>query len=331
MAFTEKLHPFIYDLSTIYLPNKVLLSMLTALRNFVRQYPLVRNFVAYQLAPSGLFDKFLINRPLDDLWRKRVAEAIECPDNQHIARVDFAGQVRGGKQTMHNGLKIYLGSYYGPEIAQLLLKNKGVHEPQEERVFQEVLPSLKPGATMIELGCFWSFYSMWFQSVIPNSKNFMVEPDDFNLGCGKRNFKLNKMDGDFTLAFVGKKSETGDSVPTICVDDYVETKNIDYVDLLHCDIQGFEYDMLHGAEKTIDGQRVGFIFISTHSNEVHQQCLEFLESKQFFVIANYDLDDSYSQDGLIAAHAPHVNWNKVIPIALKTHHPTGDILPIGKN
>ena len=39
---------------------------------------------------------------------------------------------------MHNGLKIHLGSYYGPEGATQLIINKGVHEPQEEYVFQEV-------------------------------------------------------------------------------------------------------------------------------------------------------------------------------------------------
>jgi hypothetical protein len=44
---------------------------------------------------------------------------------------------------------------------------------------------------MIELGAFWSFYSMWFNKEVENAINYMVEPDSFNLGQGKRNFKLN--------------------------------------------------------------------------------------------------------------------------------------------
>ena len=163
---------------------------------------------------------------------------------------------------------------------------------------------------------------MWFNSVVTDAKNFMVEPDDFNLGCGTRNFRLNRMQGDFTRAFVGKESVTDGATPTICIDDFVRDKNIDFVNMLHSDIQGFEFDMLQGAEKTIDAKKVGFIFISTHSNEVRQQCLDFLVNKQFFIIANSDKNDTYSEDGLIAAHSPAIEWNQTIPIALKTAAPS---------
>ena len=33
---------------------------------------------------------------------------------------------------MHNDIQIGLGSYYGPEMTQLILQNMGVHEPEEE-------------------------------------------------------------------------------------------------------------------------------------------------------------------------------------------------------
>jgi hypothetical protein len=205
---------------------------------------------------------------------------------------------------MHNGLKIHLGSYYGPEVAQQLYANKGVHEPQEEYVFQEVLKEIKPGSTMIELGAFWSFYSMWFNSVISNAHNFMVEPDDFNLGCGKRNFKLNKMFGDFTQAFVGSKNSFSEGIHTIGIDDFCKEKNIGFIDILHCDIQGFEFDMLLGCTRMIEKDAIGYFFISTHSNEVHNKCLDFLLAKQYILVCSSDLDQTYAEDGLIVLKSP---------------------------
>jgi hypothetical protein len=153
---------------------------------------------------------------------------------------------------MHNGIKIYLGSYYGPEFALIFLKSKGVHEPQEERVFGEVLKKIKPGSTMIELGAFWSFYSMWFNKEVENAINYMVEPDSFNLGQGKRNFKLNKLKGKFIQAFSGKLSSFTGAIPVLSIDDIIKLNSIDFVDILHSDIQGFEYDMLQSCHLLFD-------------------------------------------------------------------------------
>ena len=291
--------------------------MLSHIRSFARKIPFLKKVIGYYIAPSGLFDKTLLNRPLGDLWQRRLNETIECPDNEFIPRVENAGTVSGGKQVLHNGLKIHLGSYYGPEVAQILQANRGVHEPQEERVFQEVIASLPAGATMIELGSFWSFYSMWFHSVVPQSRNFMIEPDKFNKGCGERNFKLNGMQGDFTLAMIADKSSVGPEGRTVCVDDFVAEKGIEHISLLHSDIQGFEYLMLQGADSMLDAGKIDFIFISTHSNEVHAQCLNHLLERDFFIIAETDRDGTYSEDGLIAACAPHVDWKQKIEISQK--------------
>ena len=48
----------------------------------------------------------------------------------------------------------------------MLLENKGVHEPQEEKAFLEVLNYVEKGSTMIELGSYWGFYSLWFNKKI---------------------------------------------------------------------------------------------------------------------------------------------------------------------
>lgn len=291
--------------------------MIKKLRSLLRNSKSLRLFVANKVVPLGLFDSYFKNYSLSGLWQQRLNDVVNCEDNKYISRVPNAGEIVRGNQIMHNGLKINLGSYYGPELTKILYENKGVHEPQEERVFAEVVKEIGPSSTMVELGSFWSFYSMWFNNEVKGANNFMVEPSKFNIASGKSNFKLNSMTGNFTLAFVSKSSNNEKPVPTICVDDFVRDKNIDYIDILHSDIQGYEYEMLQGASNTINNNKVSFVFISTHSNEIHSKCLKYLQSKQFFIIAESDLDNSFSEDGLIVAHSPHITYNKVIEICKK--------------
>lgn len=147
----------------------------------------------------------------------------------------------------------------------------------------------------------------------------MIEPDAFNMGHGKRNFKLNHLKGEFVQAFVGRKNENNLPVKTICIDDFIKEKKIPFVDMLHSDIQGYEYEMLLGSEKSFAEKKVGYVFISTHSNEIHYQCMDFLKARGFLIIASADLDQTYSEDGLIAARAPYYSGIGVVDIALRKH------------
>jgi hypothetical protein len=289
--------------------------MIQQLRKLIQKNLFFRKIIGYHLASSGLFDRIIINYKLSESWNLRIEQVLSSNDNYFIPRVKHAGMIRGGKQVMHNGIKIYLGSYYGPEYAQMLVRTKGVHEPQEERVFQEILNHMPANATMIEMGAFWSFYSMWFQSKVPKANNFMIEPDAFNLGHGKRNFKLNKFKGEFTQAFIGKSAIDEGVIKTICVDSFIEEKNIKHVNILHSDIQGFELDMLKGAKKSMEKGIIDFIFISTHSNEIHYLCLEFLLSEKFHIVAQADLNNTFSVDGLIVASSKNIKEKFIINIS----------------
>lgn len=291
--------------------------MIDFLREIFRKNILIRKLVGYHLASSGLFDNYFKSYALSASWQQRLNDILKSKDNDYIPKVENAGIIKNGTQTMHNGLKIHLGSYYGPEYSAVFQKSKGIHEPQEERVFSEVLKQMKQGSTMLELGAFWSFYSMWFNKDIPDAKNYMIEPDTFNLGQGKRNFKLNKMKGTFIQAFLGRVSSNTTSIPTLSVDDIVVTNNIDFIDILHSDIQGFEYEMLQGAQSCFDQKKIGYIFISTHSNEVHYNCLQHLIDREFIILANADIDRTFSEDGLIVARASYYPGIEPVNIDLK--------------
>ena len=72
--------------------------------------------------------------------------------------------------------------------------------------------------------------------------------------------------------------------------------------------------MLLGAEQTIVSNKVGYIFISTHSNELHEACFNWLIEHQFKIIASANLSESYSEDGLLVAKS--INYKGIEPIEI---------------
>lgn len=250
-------------------------------------------------------------------WKQRIDLILESSDNNKIKHHPNAGKFNQKNQLiMHNGLVIDPLSYYGLPTLEALYKNKAVHEPQEEYAFQEVLKTIPESGTMVELGAYWAFYSMWFNTKVKNAKNYMIEPE--NLDSGIKNFQLNHMKGDFTKAYISELSKYSDNeIPTVSVDDFVKDKNIEFIDILHSDIQGFELLMLKGAKNSITQKNVGYIFISTHSQELHYDCMDFLKSQKYQLLCSADLNESYSWDGLLVFKNPNYKGLNKIDISLR--------------
>lgn len=155
---------------------------------------------------------------------------------------------------------------------------------------------------MLELGAYWGFYSLWFYKAVPNASCFLVEPLAYNLKCGQDNFRVNGYPAVFHQAYVGDQDGVArDSLPIISVDGFCRNRGISHLSILHSDIQGFELDMLRGATEMLGNRKIDFIFISTHSNELHAQCVEFLKTHNYPILVSVDLDQSFSIDGLIVA------------------------------
>ncbi|MFN3794229.1 MAG: FkbM family methyltransferase [Chitinophagaceae bacterium] len=258
---------------------------------------------------QDLFRKRTIDKQYEDLsdyWKKRIEKVCAAEINPLIERVPNAGTIAHGYQVMHNGLKVRIGSYYGYgesfDATHLMLQmNKGVHEPEEEYYFKEVLRRLGDNAVMIELGAYWSYYSMWFNKEIKGAKNYMIEPDARSLYSGKQNFSSNGLKGHFFQFFIGAASDKSTIPLTISIDDFLARQQLNKVDILHCDIQGYELDMLAGAVNALKKKAVEYIFISTHSQELHKNCISFLNEYGYLIYKEIDLDTISSFDGLIVA------------------------------
>ncbi len=231
----------------------------------------------------------------------RHREIISDPLNLLIRRKPEAGFTSGDRVTLHNGISVaYTGSnaYYG-DFSSILVLNRGVHEPLEEFVFQEVVATLGAEPRMLELGAYWGHYSMWLKLQRPRAEVMLVEPEPANLEVGKENFRHNGFQGTFTQGFVG----TGHFE----VDPQMDQAQWPCLDILHADIQGYEMEMLASAQRAIEERRIARIFVSTHSQELHRDCIAFLAKRDYRIEVEADFDTgTTSFDGFIYASSPAI-------------------------
>jgi len=231
----------------------------------------------------------------------RFREVISDPLNLLIDRVPLAGVVDGDQVYLHNGNRVPLvgdGTYYG-SFSQLLVVNRGVHEPLEEYVFQNVLKFVGDAPVMLELGAYWGHYSMWLKKVRPRATVFLVEPDAANLNAGINNFKRNGFTGEFIQSAVGRDH--------LQVDRFLTGRQLERINILHVDIQGYEVEMLEGCGRSLAERYIDYLFVSTHSQAIHEHIMAKINKFGYRVEVSSDFDhETTSNDGLVFASSPNV-------------------------
>jgi FkbM family methyltransferase len=273
--------------------------------------------------------------------RRRIAMTLEGGDCDDLPKVEGAGEVfeLNGQmvQRMHEGTLIHADCYCGPWNTTLINRGRGHHEPQEEKVFASILESLKQPALMLELGAWWSFYSLWMKGRHPAVVNLMLEPDPANMAVGAANFQLNQQQGWFTQAAVGERSEDG--ISFVCESDRVErilpVRSVDSIarhlsleipfDVVLVDVQGAELETLRGMRECIENKMVKFVLISTHHHsisgdfETHSKCLRFVQEHGGHIVAEHSVEESYSGDGLVVAQF-NASHPLTIPVSFNRPH-----------
>ena len=277
---------------------------------------------AFSNTPVLAPDPFIANAPTKITDDNRIAMTTACRDADAIPKIPGAGSVitdRDGQrvQLMHNGLKVVADGYCGPWMTRLIESCEGHHEPQEERIFHEVVKRLAANATMIELGGNWSYYTMWFLKDAPRRRAIIVEPDPANRAVGEANLALNDLSATFVAAFAG--AEIAELIPfqtersgvlslrRTTVEELMRSNGIDRLSVLHCDIQGAELTVIDSCKELLANGRIDWIFISTHAYNItgdpltHQRCLSLLQASGAKIVAEHDVHEFYSGDGLIVA------------------------------
>jgi FkbM family methyltransferase len=268
---------------------------------------------------------------LDPSVVRRIMQTVACGDADDIPKVEGAGETfdRDGHrlQRMFNGLEIHEGCYYSDLITPIIKRLKGHHEPQEEKVVHAVLERLEaerahgllPAPFAIEPGAHWSFYSMWFCQTLHGARAVALEPDPVHRSGGQRNIDLNGLGGSIQLVegviggnpgdVVPFKVESDQSVRELTVYDLASLMALgrsDHVDVVFCDIQGYETEFFRRAEPQLREGMVRFLIISTHHFSIsgdpltHQNLLSYLTGLGAHVIAEHSVSESCSGDGLIA-------------------------------
>lgn len=257
---------------------------------------------------------------------ERAISTIMGDDCDYIPKIVGAGELFFDGvtpyQLMHNGIKIGIHCYYDVQwLTDVIHALKGHHEPQEEKCFHEVLKFVPQKATMIELGSYWGYYSLWFASDIKEAKNYLIEPDANRLEVGRKNFDHNNKKGIFRRGFVGIMKDSDPDISgasQISIDEFIEKERIDHVHILHADVQGAEVEMLETTVNHLD--KIDYFFISTHGSMYHIPCLQFFKTHGFVIIAEHTSNESCSGDGLIVAKRKDVTGPEHISIRKYSTH-----------
>jgi FkbM family methyltransferase len=277
--------------------------------------------------------------PMNEL--QRTLMTVSCRDSDVIPKVANAGAMvlRGEErlQLMHNGLEVVYGGYYGDWMAQVIRGLNGHHEPQEELVFHTLLRYIRHRTQIVELGCFWAYYSLWYLKTIPDSTALGIEPDATHLGIGMHNAALNGMSERmrFMNAWVGGRSLAAHAAPTetsaeahplpmVNAPAVLDHAGPAGIELLHLDIQGAELELLRSIDAGL-ARRLRFVMVSTHhssisgSSTIHGDCVETLRALGATILVEHDVVESFSGDGLILASMlpedrglwfPHISRNR---------------------
>ena len=175
----------------------------------------------------------------------------------------------------------------------------------EESVLN-LLSQNKQNYSMIELGSNHAYYSLLFNSILKKYNkgaiNIMIEPDDCFYPLGVEHFSINDRKGHFYKSIIGKNKKVGqfskekaklnlDHLPLVSFEELFSEHKLTNVDILHCDIQGHEVELLEEYLKWFEEKRFNYIFIATHEGyrNAHTFCkkqfnslpyqLEFEEEK----------------------------------------------------
>jgi hypothetical protein len=229
----------------------------------------------------------------------RFREVISDPINLLIDRVPMAGVVEANQVYLHNGNRVPVtgeGAYSG-SFSQLLVINRGVHEPLEEYVFQELMKRLPDVPVMVEVGANWGHYSMWLKRLKPASTVILIEPEQAYLAAGINNFARNGLKGEFIQAFVGNGH--------LQIDAFLQGRALERLDILHADIQGYEAEMIEGCSASLNDYAIDYLFISTHSQHIHGSIVSSLRDKMYRIEVSSDFDnETTSYDGFVFASSP---------------------------
>ena len=198
-----------------------------------------------------------------------------------------------------------------------------VHEAEEEDIFVEMIKNISTNGCFVNIGSAIGYYPLLAKILAPNINIYAIEPlerhrkhfsENIELnGFNKNAFAIYKerisevtgkskfVDSGYGSAIISNNCTTKNAltIQTITLDDLIEKIGC-AVDFLQMDVQGFEVDVLRGAQQTLKLHSVKRFLIGTHNKKLHQECITILKQHEYYV--NIDKFETIEQpDGIILA------------------------------
>jgi len=250
-------------------------------------------------------------------------------------------QPAAGELIEFHGLKMLAGINTHPGSGPLYKLKFGGHKEEnynaEYELFIDFIENYiskdKKHPVMVELGSFWSLWSLVFRKMFPSGKSIIIELGKRQLDVGEKNFKNNGFDfssyhGGFFLddsgTFKNKEYDilfpklsneyfddtiTGNIVgPDLSFSEIFSKEKLDVIDLLHMDIQSSELSLMkYLDDNNFLVDKILNFMIATHSEEIHDTIKSILLKNEYKIV--YEVEgrtwssnkDSWGSDGMINA------------------------------
>ncbi len=156
-----------------------------------------------------------------------------------------------------------------------------------------------------------------YRKRFPDAKLYSFEPvnetfhqlkeatkNDSNIHCyqmalaaqnGSGIINVGSKSGQNSLVIRQQSETNSQEVKLITLDDFIKKEEIEKIDILKIDVEGFECDVLRGAERTLESGKILYIFIETTFREGDKhhtqfsQIQEILKKYKFNLMGLYDV------------------------------------------
>ena len=151
-----------------------------------------------------------------------------------------------------------------------------------------------PGEVVLDIGSQFGDYALIWEKMYGCSVySFEISPENFAIL--KKNIEINRSGirayniplgngEEIKFMFDGSmfhKTDKGQPVKTVRIDEWVRENKVT-PGILKIDVEGAEYEVLHGAEETISAVRPKII-LETHSRSLREKCDSFLKERGYLL------------------------------------------------
>lgn len=200
------------------------------------------------------------------------------------------------------------------ELINIIHRGCAVDEIEQLNLFEDILHQIDSQTpTMIELGSCDAYYSIIFNKFFKDKDvtNYCLEINEEFFEIGLQNCKGNNCKNIIAIkAGIGDINEgtphvvyNKTNVKQVTLSQIVKEYQINYIDILHMDIQGTEMSVLEDIMNNKLYNNINYVFISTHGQDnkfpaSHSICKKILEQCN----VEYFYDDEFNGgagDGLL--------------------------------